>query len=823
MSWYDTVLQESMLPTDSRNSRKIQRIPSNQEFENFSITIDQDKCLFKNQEKESNTTKEKIQNNTIGKNSEISSFEKSQNKAFQKISSTNNIIKIWQDPKFLRSEIESSTRIPNNNLECKIQDITFLGSNAMNFPSKYNLNINNPIRESFKNIAMKMDNQTDILNFNKTLKEWDIQMEKNNHTTKRKYSFCYGHIPYTALFKVFASQDQTTINKTGQELLDGDTTKEIIKIKQQSKNTATILEKIAKNVKESTTQSRQNQILKDNNYTSIVPDIGFPWKPRNRLVNQQFDIPHDENTSLTKEKSPDPVHQPKFKNINKEDKNNYSNILQDDNRSFMDQKVDGIHDFNDYTLQSNGFEIASIMRTDMNAQIYAGTMITEIEPEIFMYICKACDMVGFDQTNILIHFATPKHQDNTKIWIQQHYILYEPTFSPNNKEPTIDTYKKSLQGSNAGWWFNDMMEVIGDQTLFPTQHKVNVAFLITKFFTATQKMDIKFIPSFTNAKDSQGQSHWIISAFEEIQQRHHNTRQYLKENSLKNNLEIIIKSPAQKMEIETIADLARLLFRLLVECDFIPTNYLILLAIIMCEKPKLEYPESKSKLFNGHYVDLLLEEGAFLLTKEEKISQKKDNRTNQDIHTKQKINEDFETNNQQGIQILTKEQYEGFMEYCNSKTWDWKFIPIQRFRSKIKRWHPEASHWSSTQIWKLRLHMQYKLSYNRYINYTTRKQKRLQNKSQTLLPTIPRNEDIEQFPFISRDVKDGNYPNYCQSPNYTLMTSRSGSLLCNYCGLPSHKRQNCLIKRDDRKIGLTRIDHPDKDKYIKMQEKRTKV
>jgi hypothetical protein len=64
MSWYDTVLQESMLPTDSRNSRKIQRIPSNQEFENSSITICQDNCLFKNQEKKANTTKEKVQNNT---------------------------------------------------------------------------------------------------------------------------------------------------------------------------------------------------------------------------------------------------------------------------------------------------------------------------------------------------------------------------------------------------------------------------------------------------------------------------------------------------------------------------------------------------------------------------------------------------------------------------------------------------------------------------------------------------------------------------------------------------------------------------------------
>lgn len=793
---------------------KIQRIPSNQELENFSITIRQDECQIRNQEKKANSTKRKIENNTIGKNSKTDSFEKFQNKTFQKTSSTNNIIQIWQDPKFLNSEIESNTRIANNNLESKIQDITFLGSNAMNFPSKHNLNINDPIRESFRNIAIKMNNQTDKLDFNKTFKEWNIQMERNNQTITRKYSFCYGHIPYTALFKVFASQGQTTMNETGQEPLDGNTTREDPKVQQQSKMAGTILENIAKNIEGSTTQSKQYQVLQDNNYTSIVPDIGFPWKPRNRLVNEHFDTPHNLNISLIKDKAPAPLHQPKIKDINKEDGISYSNILQDDNRSLMDQKVDGIHDFNDYILQSNGFKISSIMRTNMNAQIYAGTMITEIEPEIFMYICKPCDMIGFDQTNILIHFATPKHQGNTKTWIQQHYVLYEPTFSANDKEPTINTYKKSLQGSNSGLWFNDMMEVIGDQTLFPMQHKVNVAFLITKFFTATQEMDIKFSPSFTNEKDAQGENHWIISAFKDIQQRHYNTRQYLIENSLKNNLEIVKKSPAQKMEIETIADLARLLFRMLVECDFIPTNYLILLAIIMCEKPKLEYPESKSKLFNGYYMDLLLEEGAILLTKEDIMRKNKDNMNSQIIHTKHQLNKDIDAKKQKGIQILPKEQYEGFMEHCDSSTCDWRFTPIKRFRPKLKSWYPEISHWSSTQIFNLRLHMQYKMNYGQYIKSIEKKQ--------TIMPSIPRNVEIEQL-LISRDVKDGNYPNYCQSPNYEVITSKNGSPLCNYCGLPSHKRQNCLIKRDDRKIGFTRINHPDKKKYMRMQDKEIHV
>ena len=96
---------------------------------------------------------------------------------------------------------------------------------------------------------------------------------------------------------------------------------------------------------------------------------------------------------------------------------------------------------------------------------------------------------------------------------------------------------------------------------------------------------------------------------------------------------------------------------------------------------------------------------------------------------------------------------------------------------------------------------------------------------QSILPPTSRNVEKGQktCPPISRDVKDGNYPNYCQSSNYELIKSKWGSPLCNYCGLPSHKRQNCLIKRDDRKIGLTRINHPDKNKCIQMQEKRTKV
>ena len=252
---------------------------------------------------------------------------------------------------------------------------------------------------------------------------------------------------------------------------------------------------------------------------------------------------------------------------------------------------------------------------------------------------------------------------------------------------------------------------------------------------------------------------------------------------------------------------------MLVECEFIPTGYLILLAIIMCEKPKLEYPKSKSKLFNGHCIDLLLEEGAILLTKKDEAREKEDNMVDHIIHTKQKLNEEIDAKKQKWIQIIPEEQYKGFVEHCNSSTFDWRLTTVQEFKSELKKWYPEASNWTSTQIYNLKLHMLHGMKQKTYIESLA---ERL-----TILPPTSRNMEKGQktCPPISRDVKDGNYPNYCQSSSYELIKSKWGSPLCNYCGLPSHRRQNCIIKRNDRKRGLTRTNHPNKKKYMQMQTK----
>ena len=69
----------------------------------------------------------------------------------------------------------------------------------------------------------------------------------------------------------------------------------------------------------------------------------------------------------------------------------------------------------------------------------------------------------------------------------------------------------------------------------------------------------------------------------------------------------------------------------------------------------------------------------------------------------------------------------------------------------------------------------------------------------------------KQHTHVSRDVEDGNLPNFCQTHMGDLNRSMTGRPLCNYCGRASHKRQFCITKATDRMNGLKRIMHPDKE------------
>ena len=63
----------------------------------------------------------------------------------------------------------------------------------------------------------------------------------------------------------------------------------------------------------------------------------------------------------------------------------------------------------------------------------------------------------------------------------------------------------------------------------------------------------------------------------------------------------------------------------------------------------------------------------------------------------------------------------------------------------------------------------------------------------------------------SKDVQDGGFNNYKQTPDGKIILSPKGHPLCNYCGTPSHKREICGVKKADRAAGLNRTVHPDRD------------
>ena len=77
--------------------------------------------------------------------------------------------------------------------------------------------------------------------------------------------------------------------------------------------------------------------------------------------------------------------------------------------------------------------------------------------------------------------------------------------------------------------------------------------------------------------------------------------------------DFVKKTPEQMEEVKNISDMARIMYIILIHCNFVPTDYLCLLAIIMTQHDDLNYCDTTAVLSNEFYVDLLLDQGAITL------------------------------------------------------------------------------------------------------------------------------------------------------------------------------------------------------------------
>jgi pyruvate-formate lyase-activating enzyme len=74
--------------------------------------------------------------------------------------------------------------------------------------------------------------------------------------------------------------------------------------------------------------------------------------------------------------------------------------------------------------------------------------------------------------------------------------------------------------------------------------------------------------------------HWIVRKYEKIRKKK-NTRDFLLEKFVVNQFDFIKKTPEQMEEVKNISDMARIMYIILIHCNFVPSDYLCLLAIIM--------------------------------------------------------------------------------------------------------------------------------------------------------------------------------------------------------------------------------------------------
>ena len=296
----------------------------------------------------------------------------------------------------------------------------------------------------------------------------------------------------------------------------------------------------------------------------------------------------------------------------------------------MDDHINNVHILNDHQLKCKGAVIIPFANIEENAPIplYAGAFEVQKPNQAKMWICKPCDAIVFRKSNFRTHHRSDKHAENLKRWSER---------LPRVPEAMAEKDQDDQNGSYIVSLMDLEQAIISIETMVPIKYRNETAAMVSIFFNKHLAKDneIDLIQNFKQAQDptilDQDQRHWINIKFEALRQKK-DPRRYMK-TKWRAGAVMIRRTAAQKEEIKPIADLARALFATLINHEFIPTNYLIILAIIMNQKHLLNYPESAISLSNGFYLDLFLNPGTVIDINPKKKAQieKIDSEVNPDL------------------------------------------------------------------------------------------------------------------------------------------------------------------------------------------------
>ena len=144
-----------------------------------------------------------------------------------------------------------------------------------------------------------------------------------------------------------------------------------------------------------------------------------------------------------------------------------------------------------------------------------------------------------------------------------------------------------------------------------TAFKSKILKLLSNMYADRRTNDLRLQFSIKFYETRKPHRHWIIEMFETIKRRP-NAWKFIKDNVNQNNLSFAGKKEAQKQELRRISGMARTLFRILLNCHFVPLSYLILLAVLMSTENITKNEGTSVCLKNGMIIDLALEEGAII-------------------------------------------------------------------------------------------------------------------------------------------------------------------------------------------------------------------
>ena len=241
----------------------------------------------------------------------------------------------------------------------------------------------------------------------------------------------------------------------------------------------------------------------------------------------------------------------------------------------------------------------------------------------------------------------------------------ESTNTKNNFNTEIIEHPNELSNSNT---YETAIRKIHKK--IPLQYRHNLIALLSTIYQSGTDYQIQI-----EIKDKfQDIGHWILSKYHKLL-KNKNTRKHLL-NKIKNmEYDLVSKTPEQEEEITLIAGSARIIYDILVHCQFVPIEYLCLLATLLNKKEDYQYGYSSIVVPGvysnyGEIIDLMLNVGAFYISTKEIIKEPIITIDNENSNTKRKLPQN-EHGHQNHIRPTQKTIMTNNFQELNDKQTQW--------------------------------------------------------------------------------------------------------------------------------------------------------